>query len=140
MRFLFNPLSHRFEIKQTASASAPAWIDVLRDCDAAVAIGDFVYVDPVVVNKVVKNTDNAPDYPTIGAVTLKPTATTCRVRLYGEVTGMSGLTQADYVFLSITGTATSVPPTTDYVQILGYALSSTTMIVNPQILRTRRAV
>lgn len=143
MRFRFNPLSSRFEIKEypLAYPTGPSvWVETLKTCDAGVAVGDFVYVDPVTANKVIKNVDNLPDYPTIGVVVSKPTATTCKVALYGEITGFTGLTQADYVFLSTTGTATSVPPTTDYVQILGYATGSDRMILNPQILRTRRAV
>jgi hypothetical protein len=144
MKIFLNPLYGRFEIKQnnyaTINPIAPAvWIEVTKNCDPSIAVGDFVYVDPINVDFVIKNIDNTPDYPTIGVVIAKPSTTTCRVALYGEIAMFTGLTQADYVFLSTTGTATSVPPTTDYVQILGYATTPTKMILNPQILRARRA-
>lgn len=145
MKLLLNPLYGRFEVKQnnyaTINPIAPAvWIETTKNCDAGVMVGDFVYVDPINFNGVIKNIDNTPDYPTIGIVIAKPTTTTARVALYGEIVAFTGLNQADYVFLDIDGTATSVPPTTDYVQILGYATGTDRMILNPQITRTRRAV
>jgi hypothetical protein len=143
MRFRFNPLSADFEIKEFPTSALPiapaVWVDTTKICDVSAAVGDFVYIDPAVANKVLVNTDNVIDYPTIGIIIAKITSTLCRVALYGEITGFAGLTQADYVFLSPTGDASTSHPAAGYIQILGYATGPDRMILNPQILRTKRA-
>lgn len=146
MKLLFNPITARFEVKQEFDITsvppiAPVvWEEETFDCDVGVAVGDFVYIDPINANTVIKNIDNTPDQPTIGIVINKPTTTTCRVAFSAEITGFSGLTQGQQVFLSTSGSLTSVPPTTNYVQMLGYALSPSKIKLEPYILRARRAV
>ncbi|NJO65527.1 MAG: hypothetical protein HC836_47765 [Richelia sp. RM2_1_2] len=146
MKIRFNALYARFEIKQeidTSPAVPPialnVWEELPFNCAPTDAIGDFVYIDPINADTVIKNTDNTPNQPTIGIIIAKPTTTTCRVALNAEITGFSGLTQGQQVFLSTGGGLTSVPPATAYVQMLGYALSPTRIKLEPYILRARRA-
>lgn len=145
MKLLFNPTSARFEVKQEFEGTsvppiAPiVWEEMIFNCLSTVGVGDFVYVDPVNADTVIENVDNIPHFPTIGIVIAKPSATTCRVAIDAVITGFSGLVQGRQVFLSTIGGLTSTPPSTNYVQMLGYALSATKIRLHPEIVRARRA-
>jgi hypothetical protein len=138
VKFRFNPLTSRFEIKESGTVSTSS-ITVLRDCDPSIVIGDLVEESLTTPNKVEKCVNNTSIAPCIGIVESKPSSTTCVVKQYGIQAGFSGLVQGKHVFLSLTGGLTNTPPTTGYLQIIGVATSPTEILVNVQILRVQRA-
>lgn len=138
MKFFYNPLTAKFEVKQDSSATSSS-VTVTRNCDISLAVGDFVLESLTTANFVEKCTDNTSIAPCIGIVESKPTATTCIVKQYGLQSGFSGLTMGKHIFLSTSGTATNTVPTSDYLQILGVATSATQILINIQILRVKRA-
>jgi hypothetical protein len=142
VKIRINPANGRLETKDSATITpGPAnnINEVQRTCDSSANVNDLVYNDPINANKVLVNTDNIVVWPTIGIIKSKSNPTTCIVLLYGPITGQVGLTKDKYLFLGIDGKFTAVPPTTDYVQILGTATSSTTAYFWPQINRMQRA-
>lgn len=138
MKFFYNPLTAKFEVKEDA-ASSSSNVTVTRNCDAGLNVGDFVLESLTTINFVEKCVDNTSIAPCIGVVESKPTATTCIVKQYGIQAGFSGLTMGKHVFLSVTGGVTNTAPATDYIQILGVATSATQVLINVQILRMKRA-
>lgn len=136
-----NPVTGRLQLVDVASSNADQSNLVVSSkfCDASLMVGDFVYLSDTVPNKVLKNDDNMPDSPTIGIVLSKTSPTVCKIALYGDIDNLSGLDMSKEVFLGTLGEATPNPPPTDYLQILGIATSPTTMFLNPQIQRLRRA-
>jgi hypothetical protein len=138
VKFWFNPLTAKFEVKEQVVANSNDVV-VVRNCDASVAIGDFVSESLTVANKVETLTNNTSIAPCIGVVEAKPTATTCVVKQIGLQPGFGGLIQGKHIFLSTAGTATNTPPATGYLQILGVATSTTEILINVQILRIKRA-
>lgn len=111
-------------------------------CEASAAIGDVVYCDPATDNKVLVNTDNLEFERSIGVIESKLTDIRCEVCVLG-FTGntYAGLTQAEPVFLSVTGTITSIQPTGGYSQMLGICYDATAgkILVNPEYRRIKRA-
>ena len=108
------------------------------DCDAGAAVGDWVYPDPANDLKVLVNSNNTVIEETIGVIYEKPTTTTANVLIMGIATGYSGLTLGGKIFLSTSGVATQVPPTSGYVQVLGVAVSDTDVLIKPSTERVKR--
>lgn len=135
MRVRFNALHACFEL---VPESTQADTNIIKNCDASVAVGDIVYESTIADNTVVTTVDNTNLAPAIGVVVAKPTATTATVQTYGEYSGASGLQRGEKVFLSTSGNFTSTPPNTDYVQTLGFALSPTSVFINPNYVRVKR--
>lgn len=105
------------------------------DCEVSAAVDDLVYQDAITETKVLVNTDNTQQKPTIGVILTKPTSTTCEVLVLGIRTGFTGLSIGQKVFLDTDGTATSSAPSTGYLQTLGVAVSSTTIFFTPNATR-----
>jgi hypothetical protein len=106
-------------------------------CESSASVGDFVYLDSVVDEKVLVNTSNTVVSPTIGVIDSKPSAQLCEVMVVGLRGGYSGLLKGQKVFLSASGQATATKPTTGYLHVLGVAVSATEMIVLPNSIRTK---
>jgi hypothetical protein len=66
---------------------------------------------------------------TVGAVSAGQVVS---IILSGESTGFFGLTPNGIIYLSTNGTITQTPPSIGYIQKLGVALDSTTILINIQ--------
>lgn len=108
-------------------------------CETSANVGDFVYQDPLVDEKVIANTDNQSVYQTIGVIDSKPDSQIAEVMLLGVRGGYSGLTRGAKVFLSSSGGATTTKPTSGYLHILGVAISSEDILLLPNNVRTKLA-
>jgi len=108
-------------------------------CLATSDVNDFVYQSPTQDDFVLSSTSNTHDPSVFGLIESKPfpTATTCNVQLLGAREGYSGLSRNKNVYLSVTGGATTVPPTTGDLQILGLALSPTRILFKPNLQKVR---
>jgi hypothetical protein len=82
--------------------------------------------------------------PAIGIIESKKSPTECKVRILGEVPGLySGLTPGRMLFVGSTGRLTAVPPIPSlgeyiFVQSMGVALLSNSVLLVPSYLLTRR--
>lgn len=100
-------------------------------CPSGVAVRDVVYLTGSLA---VDQADASAEatVPVIGFVKTKPTATTCTLQYYGELDGFVGLTPGAKYYLSLTpgGITTTAPSgSTEVVQQVGIALSSTILLV-----------
>ena len=138
-KFVINPFSGKFDaVSDQVSFSEK--VAELRNCDPSLNVGDLVVESEVLANTVETVTDNADIRPVIGIVSDKLTTTLCRVMFIGTVTGLAGgLTKGRKVFLSTSGSFTSTPPITDYLQNLGVAKEGDEVDFNPQLQRVRRS-
>jgi hypothetical protein len=132
VKFWFNPLTARFEVKDsTVSGNSNV---IVLNCDSSLVVGDLVIHSLVSPNSVEKCINNTSISPCIGIVESKPTPTTCIVMQFGVHNGFGGLTQGKHVFVDVTGI-----PTTGYLQVIGVATSATQILINVQALRIQRA-
>ena len=104
-------------------------------CDAALSVGDWVYVDNANDNKAIKSANNTDTNPVIGVCFDKSGDNNCRVLCLGLMDGFTGLVRGSKVFLNTDGTATTTRPTIGYVQTLGVAVSSNEMLVKTDLQR-----
>jgi hypothetical protein len=100
-------------------------------CPSGVAVRDTVYLTGSLA---VDQADASviATVPVIGFVKTKPTATTCTLQYYGELSGFTGLTPAAKYYLSLTagGITTTAPSASgEIVQQVGIAISSTILLV-----------
>lgn len=121
--------------------------DFEANCTAATAVGDAVYVTgPKVLGKPQVATVDITDYasmPAIGVVTSKTLATDCTVQYAGEAAVYSGLTPGRMYMIDSSGEPTASLPTVGsdhYVQKLGVATSSDTILLQPDVNLTKRRV
>lgn len=108
-----------------------AVLSSVYSCDPGVSVLDAVYLSAA-DTVALADSDDAMKQPLIGIVESKPTAVTCVVAYYGEVTGFVGLTPGATYFLgTVPGTITTVAPSTpgNIVQRIGFARNATTLVV-----------
>jgi hypothetical protein len=108
---------------------------ITMDCEVSAAVDNLVRLDPVTNNKVLVATDNTVKDPVIGRIKEKLTPITCRVILRGVV-DTPGLARGK-IFLSPGGTLTDTPPTTNYLQPLGYSFGNNKMHLDPSTIVTK---
>jgi len=121
-------------------ATVPANVLVLpRNCLITANVGDFVYPDETIDYLVTVAVNNTADPSVIGIIMSKVSPTVANVLLVGVVTGFTGLARGKLVFLGTDGKATTTKPLTGDVQILGKAVSSTEILVNPEAQKVRQA-
>jgi len=137
-KYVINPFTGKFDtVSDRVSFSEK--VAELRNCDVALQVGDLVVESETLADTVETVNDNTDIRPVIGIVADKLTTTLCRVMFIGTVTGLAGgLNKGRKVFLSTTGSFTSTPPITDYVQNLGVAKEGDEVDFNPQLQRVRR--
>jgi len=104
------------------------------DCDGAVVVGDFVYVDSN--DHVAKAADNT-NPNVVGVVVAKNSITNCTIANTGKVSIFSGLVFNNRYYLSVTGTLTTTPPATGWIIPVGTALSASSIMLNFQIPQGR---
>ena len=109
-----------------------------RTCDISAIVGDLVMESSTSVNTVDVASDNTDLRPVFGIIIEKVDSTTAKILLIGTISGFSGLTKGNQIFLSITGSITSTPPITGYLQSLGVAKESTEVDFNPKMQRVKR--
>lgn len=109
------------------------------DCSPTLALRDLVKITASnFVSKVTSNSASEIPWGILGIVTDKPTSITASVALFGRVSGFSGFTPGDVLFVSTIGTLTHTVPSTGTVQIVGFASKSDEIIVDRK-LALRRA-
>lgn len=104
------------------------------DCEASAAVGDLVRIDTVVPNKVVVATGNLVKEPVIGVIKNKTSLTKCNVYLRGII---SRVLPQGRLYLSTTGVFTNTPPTSDYLQTLGYSFGNGKINLEPNQIVTK---
>jgi hypothetical protein len=132
-RFRYNETNQQFEISENAgpyqslvAGSAP------YTCPVGVTVGDAVYISGSDAVSQANATDVSTS-PALGFVRFKPTATTCIVQSYGDLSEFAGLIAGDTYYLddsaagAITNTAPSTSGTT--VQPVGFARNGTTLVI-----------
>jgi hypothetical protein len=104
---------------------------IIFTSDAGTVAGDLVRVNAA--NTVTKITDNVSatiPHGVFGVCYSKPTATSAEVIFGGVIGSYAGFTTGSALFVSALGVPTHVPPTTGMVQQIGFAVSTTEMLVN----------
>lgn len=99
------------------------------DCEVGAVVGEYVRQDAVIPTKVNVATSNSEKLPVIGRIREKTSDTECVVELSGPVieTGLG----IGRVYLSATGSATTIYPTSGYRQIIGYSFGNQMMRLAP---------
>ena len=115
-------------------ATLGVYIDTLvTACDAGVAVGDAVGYSAN-DHFSLGNAATGSVQKAVGICIAKPTSTTCRVRIAGKVSGLTGLTADTLYYLDDTtpGGLTATPPSTsgDLVQAMGIAANTTELWVD----------
>lgn len=118
------------------NAQTAARVAVSFQCEIAAAVGDLVRHSSTTAEKVEVLTSNTHIAQCIGVILEKPQTQIARVLLIGSMGGFSGLTIGAKVFLSTSGTPTTTKPTTGYLQILGVATDTDTVLFIPNNIRT----
>lgn len=119
------------------SGSPLAQVCQTMDCDASLAVNDWVYQSPTTSNRAVKTTSWTQVEPTIGIVKSKPSAVTAEVLLLGLYTGLALPAGRGRIFLGSSGTAVFTFPSSGtgrFVRQLGIAFGNGTIYVNPNVL------
>ena len=132
MAVRFNPMTCKFDI--VGASTAIEQICQTMECDASLAVNDWVYQSTTTNNFAVKVTSNTQVEPTIGIVKSKPTSTTAEVLLIGLYSGLS-LSGRGKFYLGDTGLATFTFPnsgTGKFVRNLGISFGDGTIFVNPE--------
>jgi hypothetical protein len=115
----------------SSGLSAPAQSTILPiGCESSVVVGDLVRQSLISDNTVATATDNLSNHPVIGIVQAKLDDTNCIVLILGKVSGFSGLTKGNVVFVGATGLPTTAFPVGNR-QIIGVALSESEFILKP---------
>ncbi len=102
-------------------------------CASTDSVGDAVYLSTA-DTVALANSGAEATMPAIGLISEKVTSTTCRVRGYGDLSGLSGFTADREYFISTSGstgsTLTLTAPTTDgqVVQSVGFSRNTTTFV------------
>lgn len=135
---IFNPITGELDfVRSSSSFDNPN--TAIRNVSSSVQIGDLVTESDIIVNGVETAVSNLDIKPVIGIVIDKPSSTTAEVLFRGTVTGFTGLIKARKVFLGELGEASSIVPTTGYIQTLGTARDVDTLDFSPQLNRVLRS-
>lgn len=104
------------------------------DCEPTAAPGDRVRIDTTTPNKVIVAINNLVKEPVIGVIKNKTSTTTCNVYLRGII---SRVMPQGRLYLSTAGDFTNTPPTTDYLQTLGYSFGNGKINLDPNQIVTK---
>lgn len=132
MRFVLNPFTGEFDAV-TDPLEAP--FSFPASCQPADAVGDCVHVAGDFVAGVAQVTraditDNA-KMPSIGIITGKGSATSCTVAFFGSVVLVAALPGKLYFVGSDAKPTATRPAGPALIQIVGVALGSTRLLLNP---------
>jgi len=135
-RIILNPFTGELELHKNV-ADVPALID-LMNCESGAVVGDLVYQSQTVDGLALVAVDNNSENPVIGVISSKPSSTKAKVTLIGIIEDYSGLTKGQKVMVGLTGEPTTTPPTVNYLQTIGFALSETKIYFRPEFQRVKR--
>lgn len=109
------------------------------DCTVAEQVGDPVVFSTLDDDSVERLTSNVYDSRlVVGIITEKPTPTTCIVITMGILTDItSGLSRGLPVWVSLTGGLTTTKPASGHWQVLGNAISATSISVNIEMRKVK---
>jgi len=117
------------------SGSSPQVVSLVFGCESSISVRDWVAISSD-SDKVVLAAADSIDTVAIGVVGVKPSPTKAMVLMSGEMTGFSGLSPRDRIFLSTTSgkhlvnpVFNPIPPAFRAIQKLGVARNSTTVVV-----------
>lgn len=111
----------------------------IYNCESSTSIGDNVYMNPTISDKVEVATDNRNDNPIVGIVIEKLSSSVAKVLLSGECPLVfSGLDKSKPVFLSATGTLNNSAPATGFIQKMGMCLEDNKIFLNIDYMRVKR--
>lgn len=116
--------------------SAVERVEIAYTCTATEAVGDIVCLDPSGSNKVIKASNTSTSTaPAIGIIVSKPSTTTAVIRTGVESGGFVGIVAGATYFLGTSGTLTTTAPTATgtIVQSVGIGVSSTKVLIDPEI-------
>ena len=118
------------------------------NCLATDSVGDCVYVTGDTVGGFYQVAKADPrdqlKMPSIGIITIKKSATECRVQFIGEVANVyTGLIPRSTLFVGLTGRLTNIVPIPAsggyaFVQAMGSSVSSTVVVMLPSLVLTKR--
>jgi len=138
-KYTINPFTGKLDAyKLQDSIERANYVVETRTCLASASVGELVVESEVFVNRVDTVTDNNDLRPVFAVIIEKTSATDCVILLLGQIAGFSGLTKGHKVFLSETGSFTSTPPTTGYLQSLGVAKEDSIVDFRPNLQRVKR--
>lgn len=140
VKYTINPFTGKVVpiTKPDSGDDRASFVVETRFCLASAAVGDLVVESETIVNRVDVVTDNTDVRPVFAVIIEKLSDTECVILLLGQIGGFSGLTKGRKVFLSTTGTFTSTPPTTGYMQSLGVAKEDSIVDFRPNMQRVLR--
>jgi hypothetical protein len=109
-------------------------------CDGSLIVGDLVYQSSVIEKYVIKTIDNKSINPIIGIVTKILSANTVEVSHLGFFNVNAVLSPGQKVYVSTSGTFSSIVPDYNYIQVLGVAITNNRLYLNPEIRRCCRLI
>jgi hypothetical protein len=113
---------------------------ITLNCDNTATVSDIVYNDTSISNKVIVHTNNTLNVTTLGIIIEKPTSTTAVILILGNcLETYSGLNLSKKVWLSNTGSLTTVRPTSGYLQEIGICLDLNKVFVNINHMKIKLA-
>lgn len=122
------------------SGSSPQVVSLVFGCDPSISVRDWVAIASD-NDKVVLAAADSIDTAAVGVVNVKINSTTARVLMHGELSGFSGLSPRDLIFLSTTPGEHVVNPSFDpipseykVVQRLGIVKNATTVVIAPGLV------
>ena len=107
-------------------------------CNGTLVVGDLVYSSSTIDRYAIKAIDNNSINPVMGIVTSIVSINTVEVTHLGFFNVSVTLERGKKVFVSETGLVTTTILLTNYLQVLGVAISESTMYLNPELRRCRR--
>lgn len=137
-KLIFNPFTCKLDLYKQLNLDEFNILTDTRNCLVSATIGDLVMESSTTINTVDVVTDNTDIRPVFGIIISKPTTTTCVILLLGVIAGFGGLTKGRKIYLSTSGSLTSTPPTTGYLQSLGVAKESDEIDFYPNMQRVKR--
>ena len=100
-------------------------------CDSSLPTNVLVMVSNTIASGVTLVTDNTDSRSVLGYVLDKPTLTTASILTKGVISGLSGLTKGEKVYLGVDGLFTSNKPYSGYLHVLGQAIDSDKVNFDP---------
>jgi hypothetical protein len=112
----------------------------IYNCNGNLIIGDLVYQSSAIEKYVIKTIDNKSVNPIIGIVTKILSANTVEVSHLGFFNVNAVLNPGQKVYVSTSGTFSSIVPDYNYIQVLGVAITNSRLYLNPEIRRCCRLI
>lgn len=106
-------------------------------CSPTVSVLDLVVFTGATLTTVTDNSNSSIPYGIVGVVYSKGAINRADILLAGRVDGLFGLTSGSPVFVGSSGGFQSGAPATGNVQLLGFAIDSTSMIFEPKTVLRR---